>query len=109
GELRRMVRQGLAGMTSNPTIFEKAIAGSADYDDAVRAGVERGADDTRIFLDLAFEDIREAAEILHPVYDLAEGADGFVSMELPPDLAYDTAGSIETARRFAREIGAPNV
>ncbi len=93
GELKRMVDDdGIRGVTSNPTIFEKAIAGSTDYDDALRAllaqdpNVEVG----KLYEPLAIEDIQMAADVLRPVYDSSNGDDGYVSLEVSPHLAHDT-------------------
>jgi transaldolase / glucose-6-phosphate isomerase len=110
GEFQRMVSEdGLRGLTSNPTIFEKAIASSSDYDQAIAESVARGADAEEIFFDLAVEDIQGVAGVLRPIYEESGGADGFASLELPPALARDTQGSIEEARRLFARLGRPNV
>ncbi|MBI4483730.1 MAG: bifunctional transaldolase/phosoglucose isomerase [Acidobacteria bacterium] len=112
GELRRLVTEdGLRGVTANPTIFEKAIAGSADYDDALRKMLarDRHADARALYEELAVEDIRMAADVLRPVYDETDGADGFVSLEVAPQLAHDTAGTIAEARRLWRAVARPNL
>ena len=109
GELAGLIEAGLSGVTSNPTIFEKAIAGSRDYDEQLRALIAEGREVEAIFEGLAVEDIRAAADLLAPVYDRAEGRDGFVSLEVSPRLAHDTAGTIEAARRLWRAVGRPNV
>lgn len=112
GELKRLVDDdGLTGVTSNPTIFEKAIAGSSDYDEGLRRllGTEARQESGALFEILAVEDIRSAAEILRPVYDHTQGADGFVSMEVSPTLAHDSAGTIREAQRLWKEVGRPNV
>jgi len=107
GELAALIRdQGLRGMTSNPTIFDKAIASGA-YDDTIRRHGSRAAPD--VFEQIALEDIREAADLLRPVYDEAERDDGFVSIEVSPRLAHDTAGTIEEARRLWRRAERDNV
>jgi transaldolase/glucose-6-phosphate isomerase len=111
GELERLVRKGLRGVTSNPTIFEKAIAGSDDYDDALR---ELLAEEPRreardLYESLVFRDIQMAADVLRPVYEETGGADGFVSLELSPELAHDTEGSIAEARRFWEAVARPNL
>jgi transaldolase len=93
GDLKRMVEEdGLRGVTSNPTIFEKAMAGSADYDEELRRIL---ADDPKIeigklYETLAIEDIQEAADVLRPVFEATDGDDGYVSLEVSPHLAYDT-------------------
>ncbi|MBI2460570.1 MAG: transaldolase [Candidatus Rokubacteria bacterium] len=109
GELAELIEAGLSGVTSNPTIFEKAIAGSRDYDEQLRALIAEGREVEAIFEGLAVEDIRAAADLLAPVYDKTEGRDGFVSLEVSPRLAHDTEGTIEAARRLWRAVGRPNV
>lgn len=112
GELTRLVEQdGVSGVTSNPTIFEKAIAGSHDYDDALRGVLvsHPAVDVGTLYEALAIEDIRMAADILRPVYDEADGADGFVSLEVSPHLAHDTAKTITEARRLRQVVGRPNL
>lgn len=110
GDLTRLVEQdGLRGVTSNPTIFEKAIAGSPDYDDALRGVLAShpSADVGTLYEALVIEDIRMAADILRPVHDEADGVDGFVSLEVSPHLAHDTARTITEARRCGRWWTAP--
>lgn len=109
GQLAALVQEGLRGVTSNPSIFEKAIAGSSDYDAqlASLAGSEEPVE--AIYEALALEDIRMAADALRPVYDATEGLDGYVSLEVSPSLARDTAGTIATARRLFQAVGRPNV
>lgn len=110
GHLRRLIEEdGLTGVTSNPTIFEKAMGGSERYDDALAAAAESNPDAREIFFEVAFADIRDAADALRGVYDATEGADGYVSFELPPDLADDAEGSVETARALRARIDRPNV
>src|SRR6187200_507013 len=111
GELRAMVqRDGLAGVTSNPTIFAKAMGGSADYDPQLRTLVASGASDPKALYEaLAIEDIRGAAAVLQPVYERTSGADGYVSLEVSPHLAHDTAGTVAEARRVFRAVGRENV
>jgi transaldolase/glucose-6-phosphate isomerase len=111
GELQRLIDDGITGVTSNPSIFGKAIGGSTDYDEEIVRIVSDGADHEplKVFEDLAIVDIQMAAETLRPVYDAAEGADGFVSFEVDPRLALDTAGTIEAARRLWARIDRPNV
>jgi transaldolase len=109
GEFKRMVDQGVLGVTSNPTIFQKAIANSSDYDDTIAslAGTSASAED--VFFELAIEDVREAADQIRPVYDDSGHLDGFVSFELPPHMANDTAKSIAAAPDFFGRIGRPNI
>ncbi|MFQ5935368.1 MAG: bifunctional transaldolase/phosoglucose isomerase [Acidiferrobacterales bacterium] len=111
GELQQMVEtDGLLGVTSNPAIFEKAVAGSPDYDEVAKALITEGAGDAKdIYERLAIEDIQLAADVLHPVYKRTDGIDGFVSMEVSPYLAHDTQGTIEEARRLHAAIGRDNV
>ncbi len=112
GELSRLVvEDGLKGVTSNPTIFEKAIAGSSDYDEALRELLAKNpVDDTRtLFESIAIADIRMAADVLRPVYDRTGGADGFVSIEVAPQLAHDTAATIAEARRLWSSVSRPNL
>ena len=112
GELHRLVKEdGLHGITSNPTIFQKAIAGSSDYDEAIKhiLQTEPHIEDRKLFDKLAIEDIQMAADVMRPIYDGTNGADGFVSLELSPDLARNTEGSITQARRLWKEVDRPNL
>ena len=109
GEMQRLIDLGITGVTSNPTIFEKAIAGGNDYDDALAllSGTDRGV--SAIYEALAVEDIKAAADLLRPVYDRTDGADGYVSLEVSPTLAHDTMGTVAEARRLFTELDRPNV
>ncbi len=110
GELERIIRNdGLRGMTSNPTIFEKALSQGDAYDSQIRRLTREGANKEEIFEDLAFHDIRRAADLLRPVYLATEKGDGYVSIELPPYLAAETQLSIREAKRIFSSIGRPNV
>jgi transaldolase len=109
GELRRLIDNGIRGVTSNPTIFAKAIGGSVDYDDQFRDLVRSGATVTDAYWVMVIDDILEALSQLRPVYDESAGSDGFVSVELAPDLARDTERSIDAARALHEQIGEPNV
>jgi transaldolase/glucose-6-phosphate isomerase len=110
GELERLIDEdGLKGQTSNPTYFEKAISGSQDYDDALRALAQEGRSAGEIYEALAVEDIQAAADLFRPIYDSLGGADGFVSLEVSPDLAHDTQATIEEARRLWAAVNRPNV
>src|SRR2546426_348033 len=104
-----MIDDGLRGMTSNPTIFEHAIGGSTDYDTALSRVAASPRTDREIFELLAVEDVRTAADLFRPVYDASQGADGFVSLEVSPTLARDTAGTIGEARRLWAAVDRPNV
>src|SRR5206468_11231748 len=97
------------GLTSNPTIFDKAIGGSGDYDAALRALVSRGQRGTAVYQALVIKDIQDAADVLRPAYDRTDGVDGRVSLEVSPALAYDTEGTIAEARRLHGEVGRPNL
>ncbi|MEK7214097.1 MAG: transaldolase, partial [Chloroflexota bacterium] len=112
GGLRRLIEDdGLRGMTSNPSIFQKAITTGGAYDDAVRhfLGANPKADSEAVYEALAVEDIRRAAGQFRPVYDSSGGADGFVSLELSPRLAHDTGTSIEQGRRLWKTVDRPNL
>jgi transaldolase / glucose-6-phosphate isomerase len=112
GELRRLVDDdGLSGMTSNPTLFEKAIAGSSDYDEALRGILQATPQIPAIemYERLALDDIRMVADALRPVYEREHGSDGFVSLEVPPNLAHDTQATIAEARRLFAALDRPNV
>jgi transaldolase/glucose-6-phosphate isomerase len=111
GELQRMVAEdNVTGMTSNPTIFQKAIAEGDRYDDQIRELLASGIDDPNdIFLELAITDIRMAADILRPVHQRTNGADGFVSLEVSPDAAHDTERSIEFALDYWKRVDRPNL
>jgi transaldolase len=111
GGLERLRREdGVSGVTSNPSIFGKAIVGSTDYDEAIRviAG-KNGRPPIDMFYDLALADVTMAADVFRAVFEDTGGADGFVSFELEPRLAHDTRGSIEAAGALFQRIGRPNV
>lgn len=110
GRLSRLIDEdGLKGMTSNPAIFEKAIMGSTDYDDDIGLLAAQGRNAVEIYEALAVADIRQAADRLSAVYDATEGADGYVSLEVSPELADDTAGTVAEARRLWEEVDRRNV
>jgi transaldolase/glucose-6-phosphate isomerase len=111
GEFSRLIMEdGLRGVTSNPSIFEKAIAGSTDYLDALQDIERRGdLEPMALYEVLAIRDIREAADLLRPVYDATGRVDGYVSLEVSPYLAHDTAGTIEDARRLWKAVGRDNL
>jgi transaldolase / glucose-6-phosphate isomerase len=111
GELQRLVESGeVWGVTSNPAIFQKAIAGSTDYDAALKA-LEQSQDQDAMSLyeQLAIEDIQAAADILQPVYDRTNKRDGYVSLEVSPYLAFDTSATLTEARRLWQAVGRPNL
>ena len=109
GELRRLMGLGVSGLTSNPTIFEKAIAGSNDYDEALLKLAESDKSTEEIYESLVIEDIQAAADLLRPVFDRSDGADGFASLEVSPHLALDSEGTIDEARRLFAALDRPNV
>ncbi len=110
GEARRLIEEdGLRGITSNPSIFEKAIGGSQDYDDSIRALALSGKNAYQIYRALTVDDVQRAADLLRAVYDRSEGRDGFVSLEVSPHLAHDTQGSIIEARELWGAVGRPNL
>jgi transaldolase len=110
GALRALIEEdGISGVTSNPTIFEKGMGHSTRYDDAFREAARETQDPQEIFERLAYGDVRDAAELLRPTFDRARGQDGFVSFELPASLAHDAEGSIEAAREHRDALERPNV
>ena len=111
GELEHMVKkEGLRGMTSNPSIFDAAIAGSSDYTDAIAELRRSGPTDAKsVYESLAIADIRAAADIFRPVYDESGGVDGYVSMEVSPELAHDTAATVNEAKRLWGSVDRPNL
>jgi transaldolase/glucose-6-phosphate isomerase len=108
-ELGMLIEEGLRGVTSNPSIFEKAIAGSADYDKDLQNLVQARKSVDEIYEALALEDIRRAADLLRPVYDATNGRDGYVSLEVSPKLAHDTNGTVAEAQRLFKTLNKPNV
>ena len=109
GELQNLIDQGVRGVTSNPTIFEKAIAGSHDYDDALRRLAKNGKSAEEIYEELVLRDILLTAELFLPVYVSTRGFDGFVSLEVNPKLAYDTDKTVQEGKRLFKALGKPNV
>jgi len=109
GELQKLIDQGVKGITSNPAIFEKAIAGSSDYDDDIKQLARSDKSVDEIYESLAFEDIGRAADLLRPCYDTTGGVDGYVSLEVNPHLADDTGKTIEEATRLYETLSRPNV
>jgi transaldolase / glucose-6-phosphate isomerase len=109
GGLRAMIDQGLLGMTSNPSIFEKAIGGSNDYDEALRKLAARGATVEQIYDALTIEDVGVAADQFRPVFERTKGKDGYVSIEVSPKLAHDTTGTLADARRLWEVLNRANV
>lgn len=110
GKLQKLIDEDdLRGLTSNPSIFEKAINGSSDYDKDIAKTAENQDDNEAIFFDLAISDIKRAADIFKPVYDKTNGTDGFVSLEVSPRLARDTEGSIKQARDLWKRVDRENL
>lgn len=109
GELAMLRDDGISGLTSNPTIFEKAVSGSTDYDHALLRLVGDGAQPEDILWELMLEDIQAAADVFRPVYEESGGADGFVSIEVSPQLAMETEGTVEAARTLFKRAARPNV
>ncbi|HVR03517.1 MAG TPA: bifunctional transaldolase/phosoglucose isomerase [Polyangia bacterium] len=109
GELRDLVEAGVRGLTSNPTIFEKAIVASADYEEALRKLAAAGLPPTKIYEELAVDDIRGACDLLLPAYEQSGGVDGRVSFEVLPELARNTDQTVSEGLRLAHLVGRPNV
>jgi transaldolase len=110
GALRRYAEEfGVTGLTSNPTIFDQAIGATGAYDAGIRAKAAAGKSGEALFVELALEDLRRAADLFRPAFDATSGVDGWVSMELSPLLAGDTAGSVAAAARIHRQAGRPNL
>ncbi len=109
GGLQRMIDSGVRGVTSNPAIFEKAIAGSTDYDADLKPLVDAGKTLIEIYEALAIDDIQRAADLMRPVYDESNGLDGYVSLEVSPTLANNTDGTVEEARRLWSALARENI
>ena len=110
GKLKHLIEEdGLRGMTSNPSIFEKAIADSHDYDKDIQGKVLEGKSIKSIYESISQQDVQSAADQFRPLYDKTEGKDGYVSLEVNPHLAHDTKGTIEEARRLWSALKRPNV
>lgn len=109
GELQALIDKGLRGMTSNPTIFEKAIGTGNDYDEQLRTLLNKEGDASDLFWDLAVTDIQSACDLFRPVYDGCGGNDGFVSLEVSPLLAHDTQGTIDMAKELWKRVNRPNL
>jgi transaldolase len=104
-----MENDAVVGVTSNPTIFQKALAEGDAYDEQMREVIANESDDTEVFLQLATRDVSDACDLLRPVWDRGGGRDGYVSIEVTPDLAYDTEGTIAQAQRLHEWIDKPNL
>lgn len=109
GKLQDLIDLGVRGVTSNPTIFEKAITGGSDYDDLIREMTADGASIEQIYEKLSTEDVREAADLFMPLYRSSGGGDGFVSIEVNPHLAFDVSGTVEEGKRLFSLLDRPNI
>src|SRR5260370_1187423 len=110
GTLKKLIQEdGLMGMTSNPTIFEKAITGSKDYADILESPEAKKLDAKGVYEKIAIRDVQDATDIFKPVYQQAKRRDGYVSLEVAPFLANDTQGTIDEARRLWKSVGRENV
>ncbi|GHO73704.1 hypothetical protein KSD_14750 [Ktedonobacter sp. SOSP1-85] len=110
GEFARMLKEdGILGVTANPTIFEKSISAGHAYDEQMQQLIKEGESSNEIYEDLVIQDIRTVADLLRPIYDRTEGKDGYVSLEVSPELANDTEGTIKEAERFWNIVERPNL
>ncbi|HEY3991464.1 MAG TPA: transaldolase [Ktedonobacteraceae bacterium] len=110
GEFKRMLDEdGIVGVTANPTIFEKSISGGHAYDEQMTQLISEGKSTNEIYESLVIQDIRTVADLLRPIYDRTNGLDGYVSLEVSPELAHDTEGTINEARRFWQMVERPNL
>jgi transaldolase len=110
GGLARYIRElSVTGLTSNPTIFDHAIRKSSDYDDAIRAGTASGRSGEELFFDLALDDLTRAADLLQPIHEATNRIDGWVSLEVSPKLAYDTASTVAEAKDLHARAAQPNL
>jgi transaldolase len=109
GALAALVERGVRGLTSNPTIFQKAIQGSADYDDQFRREIQKGSTARDAYWELVLQDIHGALDVFSDLYSQSNGTDGFVSVEVDPSLAHDSAGTLSAARLLHERISRPNV
>ena len=109
GTLASLVQRGVRGLTSNPTIFQKAIQGSADYDEQFRSEILKGSTAREAYWELVLQDIHGALDVFSDLYSQSKGTDGFVSVEVDPSLAHDTPGTLSAARLLHERISRPNV
>jgi len=110
GTLRRYIQEfSITGLTSNPTIFDHAIKNSHDYDDAIRHKLQEGKSGEALFFELALEDLTQAADLFRPIHDQTNGVDGWVSLEVSPLLAHDTAGTLAAAKELHARAARPNL
>src|SRR5215510_13920451 len=110
GDLKKMINEdGLRGMTSNPAIFEKAITAGDDYNDIIKAPDAKSSTAMTLYEKIAIRDVQDAADIFGPVHKETKGRDGCVSLEVSPNLAFDTQATLEEARRLWKTVNRPNV
>ena len=110
GDLQKMIEsRGIEGITSNPAIFEKAIAGNQIYDHDIESGSKAGLSTLEIYESLVFEDITNACKIFYPIYENTEGLDGYVSLEVPPTISSDTNSTISEAKRYFSTLKQKNL
>ncbi|NDJ52123.1 MAG: transaldolase, partial [Chloroflexi bacterium] len=109
GEIADLINSGIRGLTSNPSIFQKAITSGSAYDEQLKALVAEGHDATAIYEELAIADIQQAADLLRPLFDETQGADGYISLEVSPLLAHDTAATLAEAKRLWERVDRPNL
>jgi transaldolase len=109
GQLKEMIALGVKGVTSNPTIFDKAISDSPDYDEKIRELHKEGKSTFEIYDDLTIRDIQDATDMFKPIYEKTNGLDGYVSLEINPELAYKTQETIEEGRRLHKKVDRPNL
>ena len=110
GTLKRYIDElSVTGLTSNPTIFDHAIKNSSAYDAAIRKKLDEGKSGEELFFELALEDLTQAADLFRPIYDRTNGVDGWVSLEVSPLLAHDTASTIAAAKSLHARAGRPNL
>jgi len=110
GTLKRYIADlSLTGLTSNPTIFDHAIKNSSHYDSAIRSKLNEGKSGETLFFELAIEDLAQAADLFRPIWNRTNGVDGWVSLEVSPLLAHDTASTIAEARQMHAQANRPNI
>jgi transaldolase len=110
GQFKKMLNEdGILGVTANPTIFDKSISSGHAYDDQLASLIQKGKSTNEIYEELVITDIQTVADLLRPIYDRTEGKDGYVSLEVSPDLAHDTQGTIHEAARFWKMVNRPNL
>ena len=109
GKLKELIDRGVRGLTSNPTIFDRAISGSSDYDQLIRVLKAKHASTFDIYDEITIKDIQDAADLFRPIYEETEGLDGYVSLEIDPRLADDTEGTIAEGMRLHAKVAHPNL